>query len=457
MYIHCTIKFWLLSLTTFIFAFERGGIVSVEEISYESLTEIQQNLNNDLDGLVDIQALYGSVIYRVVYQTVDGYGDSSIASGVMAIPESDNEAFGIISWQHGTQIYRDGVQSNSGFDILSRAVASTGYVYIAADFLGLGISIDIHPYIIKTPSANTVIDLIRAVRNYFENDIYKSLNRQLSLIGYSEGGYATLATQMVMEQELSDEFDITISFPMAGPYDLSNTMVDKMLEDDIYGEPFYLPYLIYSYITYYEIMGSIEEYFLPEFSEIVDEQYGGSYGAGYLNNYMNENSYNPPKLCLKSDVISDFESNENHILRQILEENDIYDWIPESETYLFHAIADELIPYQNSLVAYNQFIDNGSQSVYLELLPESFGGHQDAAPYAILTAYSLIEQIKQINHKGDINHDSDIDVLDIISGIDIILLIDTEIDDYKLWAADYNSDTIIDILDIVNIVNYILF
>ena len=32
----------------------------------------------------------------------------------------------------------------------------------------------------------------------------------------------------------------------------------------------------------------------------------------------------------------------------------------------------------------------------------------------------------------------------------------TDIDDYMLWAADFNSDMIIDILDLVNMVNYIL-
>jgi hypothetical protein len=32
----------------------------------------------------------------------------------------------------------------------------------------------------------------------------------------------------------------------------------------------------------------------------------------------------------------------------------------------------------------------------------------------------------------------------------------SDVDDYEIWAADFNSDTIIDILDLVNMVNYIL-
>ena len=447
---------YIFILITLSFCLDRGALVSVEEIAQESILTIQQNLDNDLGGQVPINAIYGSKMYRIIYETLDGFGDSTLASGVMAIPDSQVESFGIVSWQHGTQIYRQGVQSNSGFDILSRAISSTGYVYIAPDYVGLGISEDIHPYIIKNPSADSVIDLIRAVRNYFEDDVFKALNDQLFLIGYSEGGYATLAAQMVIEQELSDEFNITMSFPMAGPYDLSGTMVDKMLDDNLYGEPFYLPYLIYSYITYYDIMGSVEDYFLPDFVEVIHEQYGGDYGASFLNNYMNENNYNPPKLCMKTDVITEFESNQNHVLRQVLSNNDLFDWTPQSTTYLFHALGDELIPYQNSEVAYNTFINNGSLSVYLELLPESYGGHQAAAPYAILTAYSIIEQIKEINYKGDVNSDLVIDISDIIVVINFIINLIDDFDDYELWASDYNSDIIIDILDIVSIVNHIL-
>ena len=203
----------------FLFPFERGNIISIELFEYESLSDIQTNIDNEL-AEIGLVADYGANMYKVLYETVDGFGDSTVASGVMAIPESENKAFGILSWQHGTAIKRDGVQSNYGFDILSRAVVATGFIYVSADYLGLGVSQSVHPYILKYPTANTVIDLIRAVRNYFDEDAYISLNRQLTLIGYSEGGYATLAAQMVMEQEMAGEFDITVSFPMAGPYDL---------------------------------------------------------------------------------------------------------------------------------------------------------------------------------------------------------------------------------------------
>ena len=445
---------FLISSSSILLSFERGAIVSVEEIDYESHTEIQLNIDNDL-GDLGIDVDYGATMYKLIYETVDGFGDSTIASGVFALPDSQNEAYGIISWQHGTAIQRDGVQSNNGFDVLSRVVAASGFVYVAADYLGLGVSETVHPYILKYPSANAVIDLIRAVRNYYSEDFTLSLNRQLMLIGYSEGGYATLAAQMVMEEEMSDEFEITVSFPMAGPYDVSGIMVDVMLENTYYGEPFYMPYTLYSYIHYYGI-GDVEEYFVPDFAADVENLYSGIYGGGYINDYMNNNGYNPPIACMLPEVVTEFSSDENHILRQLLAENNIFDWIPQSSTYLFHALGDELVPHENSVLAYDTFLANGSENVHIELIPESFGGHAEAAPFAVLTAYSIGQNLQLINPKGDVTHDAIVDITDLVLTVNIIMSLITDIDDYMLWAADFNSDMIIDILDLVNMVNYIL-
>ena len=53
-------------------------------------------------------------------------------------------------------------------------------------------------------------------------------------------------------------------------------------------------------------------------------------------------------------------------------------------------------------------------------------------------------------------HDATIDVTDLVLTVNIIMFLIDEVDDYKTWAADFNSDSIIDILDLVSMVNYIL-
>ena len=82
--------------------------------------------------------------------------------------------------------------------------------------------------------------------------------------------------------------------------------------------------------------------------------------------------------------------------------------------YLFHGIIDESVPYQNSVVAYNKFVQNGSESVFFKTLKESYGGHAEAAPYCLLGAYNIISTVHMINDLGDLNQDSELNILDIV-------------------------------------------
>ena len=441
-------------MIAFNFSFERGNIVSYELIESSTTEEMQAEFQGEI-AQFGVVAQYGGDIYKVIYETIDGFGDSTTASGVIGIPQSENEAFGILSWQHGTQIYRDGVLSNSGFDILSRVVVASGYIFVSADFIGLGVSNDIHPYIIKDPSASSVIDMIRATRIFFEDNSNIQLNRQLSIFGYSEGGYATLAAQKEMEEHLFDEFEIMVSFPMAGPYDLSGTMMNRMLDGQYYAEPFYLPFMMKAYIHYYEL-GEVGDYFLPEFVFDIPELFSGNYGAGHINNYMNDQNYNPPILSVIPTVVEEFTDNENYFFRQLLRENDLYDWTPQSLTFLFHGISDHLVPYENSVVAYDKFIENGAENVFIELLDESYGDHQEAAPYAILGAYGIIESMKNINPIGDVNHDQFLNVMDVLSCVNMILGQIENLDEYTIWAGDLDSNNFINVIDVLNLVQIIL-
>ena len=108
-------------------------------------------------------------------------------------------------------------------------LSGSGYVYVEPDYLGLGDSSGMHPYQIKEPYGTCVVDLLRAAKQYdLQNDEFM-INEQLFLVGYSEGGYATMAAHQIIERDYNDEFIITASLPMAGAYSMSEIMVDVML------------------------------------------------------------------------------------------------------------------------------------------------------------------------------------------------------------------------------------
>jgi len=446
---------YIIFLFSMIFSYQ-GELISFEYLEELSLEQAQESLDSQFGNSAP-QVLYDIVMYKLVYNTIDPDGNEVIASGVISYPKNLDQAFPIVSWQHGTEVKRDNVSSNDGFNLLSLWLTSRGYIYLEPDYLGLGESEILHPYCLKEPSAWTTIDLIRAAQTFFNNEegyFYYPIksNDDLILFGYSEGGYVTMASHMIIEQENLNEFNLVASFPMAGPYDLSGVMVDVMLEYEPYGEPFYLPYVLVPYITYYE-MGLLNEYFLPEYAEMFEYLFNGEYSGSYINNLLPD----IPIEILLPEVIDDFSNNLNHPLRLNLAQNNLWDWVPQADMHMYHGMGDELIPYQNSQIAYDTFIDNGSNNINLYLVPEELGGHSAVAEYCLISAYQICEEnYKLIRTKGDLNNDLTFNIQDILIIIDHVLNDQISSEDLEFWLSDLDSNNSVNIQDILILTNNIL-
>ena len=434
---------------------ERGDLISVEQKSTRNLGNNQIYIDNELSSTTTDQfsldpVEYGYWYFKITYETVDKDNNPHIATGVLSYPRVDwpnipNQAFPLISYQHGTTVERSAVSSQQDIWILPAFLSGSGYVYVEPDYLGLGESEGMHPYQIKEPYGTCVVDLLRAAKIYdLQNDDFM-LNEQLFLVGYSEGGYATMATHQIIERDYLDEFSITASFPMAGAYSMSEIMVDVMLAFESYGEPFYFPYVLFSYIDSYPEIGSINNYVLDEYL-FLENMFDGYHSSAEINNAMPS----IPATIMIPDSVTSFQTNYNHPLKIALRNNDLWDWAPQSPMYILHGMADELVPYENSELAYNQFINNGSENIYLELLPASYGGHQDVAPWALLGGFNFAQDYKIICDLGDADLNGEIDILDIITSIDMIFT-NTFHD-----IADINNDQDINVFDIIILVEIII-
>ena len=174
--------------------------------------------------------------------------------------------------------------------------------------------------------------------------------------------------------------------------------------------------------------------------------------SGEINDAMPEIPIN----IMDPNAIVDFEETVTHPLRVALQANDLWNWAPLAPMHLFHGLGDELVPYDNSQIAYDQFLINGAEDVQLEAIPESFGGHSDVAPWALFGAYQVSKDLQIINELGDVNQDGSLNILDLVCISNIILGGGTSGGiDYTLWASDVNTDADINIQDIVMLVNII--
>ena len=423
--------------------------------------------NSDIQQLVDLAlgnnapvALYNMSMYSIDYEIINPQGQIDTLSGLVSFPLNPTKIFPIASYQHGTTIEDDNVPSVTGLSIsnqevslISMIMASTGFIIMLPDYAGLGSSEGYHPYIIAETYTPAITNMIRAVK-YLSSELNLNnsfmYNNQLYLFGYSEGGYATLAAQRDIEQSMLNEFNLTASFPMAGPYDLSGTMVDFYLSINFYSQPYYVANVLFNHLHYYDTLDNLDQYFLPFWADTLPALFDGTHSGNQINSLMPDD----PLEILLPETIADFSINTDNFFRQTLEENTLLDWAPISPTYLIHATADDIVPFTNSVVACSTFIQQGSESVYLIEMPESVGAHEDAAPSCLLTALDTILSYQLVNVKGDANLDG------LINNIDYDLLIEylvnsTTYDLSELWAGDIDFDTKLSIFDLISLSNII--
>jgi hypothetical protein len=176
-----------------------------------------------------IDVNYSAKVYRVVYETKNVDGSAINASGLVAIPQKSAQSKSpTILFHHGT-IYENKYVPTESYDKDSSWVlpAYLGFITVAPDYIGYGESKGVmHPYANAKVTALTSIDLLRATKALLKKENIIS-NNQLFLGGYSQGGGAAIATQKMIETELSDEFTVTASSAGAGAYAISKELMSQ--------------------------------------------------------------------------------------------------------------------------------------------------------------------------------------------------------------------------------------
>ena len=210
------------------------------------------------------------VLYRVLYETPDAHGLRTQASGLLAVPVAPEGPLPMVSYQHGTVFDRNDVPSRLNLEgALGAAFASSGYVAVLPDYLGLGDSPGFHPYHHADSTATSVVDLLRAVRTLAASEGIP-LDSRLFLTGYSQGGHATLAALREIEARHAGEFTVTACAAAAGAYDLSGVTTADFLSGRPRPNPAYLVYLLAAMREVYGIPNYLDEPYATTVSPLLD-------------------------------------------------------------------------------------------------------------------------------------------------------------------------------------------
>jgi predicted esterase len=339
---------------------------------------------------------YDVAIYKIDYNTIDPAGNSTLASGLIEVPVDSTKLFPLLSWQHGTATNNMVVPSNVELDqsdfVVGLMFATDGFVVACPDYLGMGDGTKLHPYLHANSEATSIIDMLRATR-LLCNDKGFLLNEQLFLAGYSQGGHSTMAALKMMEEKYNTEFTVTACSPMAGPYDLSETQLNFVMRDTAFPIPSLLPFIIFAYNSVYNMYPDLSTIFISPYYDLIKRYMNDTtYDLVALDNLWPSSEI--PSIVLKPEVIESVKHDPNNPMVLALKENNLYDWAPKSPMHLCHCDADDIVSYQNSVVAYNSFIAHGSTNVKL-VMPLHGGTHAACALPSVMDAYTWFDSLKQ--------------------------------------------------------------
>jgi pimeloyl-ACP methyl ester carboxylesterase len=321
-------------------------------------------------------------VYRLTYRTRTPDGQETTASGAVLVPVGAG-ALPVLSYQHGTLTPTSEGQAPSyyaqGSDVWSvvSVLASTGYVVSAPDYIGYGASKALpHPYEHAASLASASADMLQAAREFCKQQGV-GVNQKNFLLGYSEGGYATMALHKLLEEKYATTLPVTASAPGAGAYHKS--AFAKYILNSTQPLSFLSTYVwvLRTYDRIYALNRPFSFYYqepyatrlqADPFAEVPSQQ-SQLFASGFRNAVLNDSD---PKLTAA------------------LADNDIYDWKPTAPTALFHGTADDYVPFFNSQDAYDAMRKRGATQV--ELHPIQGGDHFSSATAYTLGAYAFISQ-----------------------------------------------------------------
>ncbi len=316
--------------------------------------------------LLPTQAQYGVDYYKITYQTTDVDGSQTIASGGLAVPNTSScNDFPLAAYCHGTVSEKEAVPSRDNSEaFLTKALASTGAVSVAPDYLGLGDNPGLHPYLHAESQATATLDLIRASREYLQDSTSVTLNGEVFVTGYSQGGHAAMATvKYVQDSGLFNEFDIVAAGPASGPYNLSGSQSTVLLSGQPYSNPGYVVYLLFAMNRVYgDIYQSVDELLKSPYDTTIPPLFDGTNDMSFINSQL------PNTLSgfIQDSVLANLKADStqsNHPIWRALKKQDNFDWAPSFPLKMYYCTQDEQVSFQNALDADSAMTANGAANV----------------------------------------------------------------------------------------------
>ena len=319
---------------------------------------------------------------RIIYKTESYDQDIIQASGLLIVPRG-NDQFPALSFQRGT-IY-DFEESpsamNSVYSGMGLFFGSTGFITVLPDYIGYGVSSDIpHPYMHRHTMAASAIDMLRAAREYLIVEHTGQNIEDVFMTGYSQGGYATLASLKQLQEQNDREFNVRAVTAGGGPYNKTATLKYLLSADENLDA---INTYIWAIDTYNRVY--------PE----LNRPYTYYYNEPYASMIAQQGVFAPVAMNPADLFTAEFRhavlEGTDPVLAAIMADNDVFDWRPDVPLRLYHGTADMVVPFINAQTTYEAMGAAGASD--LELIPVPGAGHLEAFATYLTGTFTFFLQL----------------------------------------------------------------
>lgn len=298
-------------------------------------------------GLPKVKGAKGVDIYSVTYRTIDLRGRPTVATGMVALPQTKARDLHVVSFGRGTSATKsDAPSMSASSDGRPTPVyfATHGFAAVAADYLGLGGGPGHHPYMHSATEASASLDMLKAARALAARRKI-TLDSRILVTGFSQGGHTAMALGAALQRD--PEFDVAAIAPVGGPFDLEHAelpaALDGRLEERV--ATFYLAYWLTSMDRIYDLYDSPATAFRKPYAAKVTKLFDGRQSTETIFANLPET---PAKL-LTPGFLKQFKKPSGALLRAVRDNDGTCENVaPGVPVRLFAGSADRDVVIENS-------------------------------------------------------------------------------------------------------------
>jgi len=332
-----------------------NSLIDLGVLSYPEIGDIRPYIESGIN------------VYRMVYSTTIEEEEIE-ASGLVCVPGTPGE-YPVLSFQNGTNTLHENAPSLKVTDpsyTLVEAISSMGFIVVIPDYPGFGSSEEIaHPYLIAEPTVRAIVDMLYALNEAGSAEFPGIMvKNEYYLLGYSQGGWATLTLHKALELDYDMDFNLIGSVCGAGSYNMYDLFM-SMMGSGTYPMPSYLGYIINAYSVYNQFTNPVSGILNEPYATRLSSLYAGNLSLDEINNQLTTSISG----LFKQEFLAGIASSPDYSsVREALVNNSISPWNSEKPLLFVHGESDTHVSVTATETMYDAMIGAGTSTSTCEKL-----------------------------------------------------------------------------------------